>query len=214
MVTSHATLRRLVRGKASSEPRRHLCYRCAAQIDAGPRNRVNTWQQGSGNSMTRRRLLSMIGLSAGGAAMYQAMNSLGFAARIELQGADRICGAPRRLGAGLGAGIAGMVAAYELRKAGYRVQVLEYNVARRRAQLDLARRRALYRTRRRCSGVQVRSRPLHQSRPVADSLPSSRHAELLQDARSAARNLRADQLQRLLAQQPRLRRQAAALPRR
>ncbi len=81
-----------------------------------------------GSSMTRRRLLSMIGSTAGGAAMYQAMSSLGFAADSNFKAPSRLTGAPA--GASvlvLGAGIAGMVAAYELRSAGYRVQVLEYN---------------------------------------------------------------------------------------
>jgi monoamine oxidase len=78
--------------------------------------------------MTRRRLLSMIGSSAGGAAMYQAMNSLGFAAESNFKGPVQLSGAPK--GASvlvLGAGMAGLVSAHELRRAGYRVQVLEYN---------------------------------------------------------------------------------------
>jgi len=79
-------------------------------------------------SMRRRDLLRMIGAAAGGAAMYQAMSSLGLAAESPFRGQPRLEGVPR--GASvlvLGAGIAGMVAAYELRQAGYRVQVLEYN---------------------------------------------------------------------------------------
>ncbi len=79
-------------------------------------------------AMTRRRLLSMIGSTAGSAAMYQAMNSLGFAAESDVRVPSQLSGAPA--GASvlvLGAGMAGMVAAYELRKAGYQVQVLEYN---------------------------------------------------------------------------------------
>ncbi|MGH8171911.1 MAG: FAD-dependent oxidoreductase, partial [Rhodanobacteraceae bacterium] len=77
---------------------------------------------------TRRDLLRMIGLSAGGAAMYQAMSGLGFARESKFAGPIDLSGAPR--GASvliLGAGLAGMTAAYELRNAGYRVQVLEYN---------------------------------------------------------------------------------------
>jgi len=79
-------------------------------------------------SMSRRRLLGMIGLGAGSAAMYQAMQSLGFAAESNFKGPVQLGAAPK--GASvlvLGAGLAGLVAAYELRQAGYRVQVLEYN---------------------------------------------------------------------------------------
>ena len=78
--------------------------------------------------MTRRQLLRMIGTGAGGAVMYQAMTSLGLAAETSFTGPPKLGAAPP--GASvlvLGAGIAGMVSAYELRKAGYKVQVLEYN---------------------------------------------------------------------------------------
>ncbi len=78
--------------------------------------------------MSRRDLLRMIGLTAGTAAMYQAMDGLGLAAESPYQGPVDLTGAPR--GASvliLGAGMAGMTAAFELRNAGYRVQVLEYN---------------------------------------------------------------------------------------
>jgi monoamine oxidase len=70
----------------------------------------------------------MIGLSAGSSVMYQAMQSLGFAADSSFKEPIRLGPAPR--GASvlvLGAGMAGLVAAYELRNAGYQVQVLEYN---------------------------------------------------------------------------------------
>jgi monoamine oxidase len=76
---------------------------------------------------TRRELLSLIGAVAGGSAMYLAMTRLGFAAEsdytpIKLEGDPK--GASVLI---LGAGVAGMVAALELRRAGYKVQVLEYN---------------------------------------------------------------------------------------
>src|SRR5450631_696637 len=83
---------------------------------------------GSTCSLSRRELLRMIGVTAGNAAMYQAMSSMGFAAESPYRGPIDLQGAPR--GASmliLGAGMAGMTAAYELRNAGYQVQLLEYN---------------------------------------------------------------------------------------
>src|SRR5260221_8469462 len=80
------------------------------------------------SSPSRRDLLRMIGATAGSTAMYQAMSSLGLAADSPYKGPIDLQGAPK--GASvliLGAGLAGMTAAYEMRNAGYRVQVLEYN---------------------------------------------------------------------------------------
>ena len=77
---------------------------------------------------SRRALLTRIGAGAGGAALYRMMTSLGFAAESTYRGPIRLDGDPK--GASvlvLGAGLAGMTAAYELRRAGYRVEVLEYN---------------------------------------------------------------------------------------
>ena len=86
-------------------------------------------QPGTGPSPpSRRALLARIGAVAGGAAMYQAMTALGVAAESAYAGPVKLEGDAR--GASvlvLGAGLAGMVAAMELRKAGYRVQVLEYS---------------------------------------------------------------------------------------
>ena len=78
--------------------------------------------------MSRRALLKMIGQVAGGAVMYQAMSELGYAGESDFVAPFKLDGRPR--GASvliLGAGMAGMCAAYELRKAGYRVKILEYN---------------------------------------------------------------------------------------
>src|SRR5258708_4344050 len=78
--------------------------------------------------MSRRSLLNLIGTAAGSAAMYQAMASLGHAAESPYAGPLRLDGDPK--GASvliLGAGLAGLVAAYELRKAGYKVRLIEYH---------------------------------------------------------------------------------------
>jgi monoamine oxidase len=75
----------------------------------------------------RRTLFARIGKLAGAAVMYEAMASLAHAAESTFKGPIGLSGAPK--GASvlvLGSGLAGMVAAYELRKAGYRVQILEY----------------------------------------------------------------------------------------
>ena len=80
------------------------------------------------NSVSRRDLLRLIGASAGGAAMYHAMSTLGFAEPSPYKGPIDLQGAPPGTSILiLGAGMAGMSAAYELRNAGYQVQVLEYN---------------------------------------------------------------------------------------
>src|SRR3954454_20887359 len=77
---------------------------------------------------SRRELLSLIGAVAGSAAMYEAMTALGVASESGYKGTVRLEGDPK--GASvliLGAGLAGMTAALELRNAGYKVQLLEFN---------------------------------------------------------------------------------------
>ena len=78
--------------------------------------------------VSRRAMLSAIGLVAGSAAMYEAMTSMGYAATSDFKGPITLSGDVKgQTVLVLGAGIAGMVAAYELRKAGYSVKILEYN---------------------------------------------------------------------------------------
>ena len=77
---------------------------------------------------SRRSLLKAVGASAGSAAMYRAMIEMGYAATSDFAGPVKL--SPARKGASiliLGAGLAGMISAYELQKAGYKVQILEYN---------------------------------------------------------------------------------------
>ncbi len=81
----------------------------------------------SSGPMSRRALFSLIGAVAGSAVMYQAMSSMAYAGESGYAGPINLSGAPK--GASvviLGAGLAGMCAAYELGKAGYKVQILEY----------------------------------------------------------------------------------------
>ena len=79
-------------------------------------------------AMTKRDLLTLIGRTAGATAMYMAMAQFGQAAASTFKGPVKLEGDAK--GATvlvLGAGVAGLVAALELSKAGYKVQVLEYN---------------------------------------------------------------------------------------
>ena len=79
-------------------------------------------------ALTRRNLLEQIGAVGGAGAAYLAMEALGLAIPTPA-GAENFT-MPMTSGNGrsvviLGAGIAGLVSAYELQKAGYRVTILE-----------------------------------------------------------------------------------------
>ena len=79
------------------------------------------------SGLTRRNLLNMIGMTAGSAVMYQAMAAMGHAQESSYRGPIKLDGDPK--GAKvlvLGAGLAGMTAALEMRAAGYQVEVIEY----------------------------------------------------------------------------------------
>jgi monoamine oxidase len=79
-------------------------------------------------SISRRELLRRIGRTAGAAMLYRSMATLGFAHESSYGGPIELSGAPRNASVlVLGAGMAGLVAAYELQRAGYAVKVLEYN---------------------------------------------------------------------------------------
>ncbi|KAB7644902.1 NAD(P)-binding protein [Polymorphobacter fuscus] len=82
----------------------------------------------AGGMPTRRDMLHAIGVLGGASVLYQAMEAMGHAAESQFAGPPNLSGA--RPGASvvvLGAGLAGMLAAYELRKAGYTVEIIEYN---------------------------------------------------------------------------------------
>src|ERR1700716_62152 len=89
---------------------------------------TKTMTDQSASAPSLRDLLSLIGAVAGSAAMYHAMTVLGFASQSTYNGPIKLEGDTK--GASvlvLGAGLAGMTAALELRKAGYKVQILEFN---------------------------------------------------------------------------------------
>lgn len=76
---------------------------------------------------TRRQLLKAIGYAGGSAALYNSMTTLGHAAESQFSGPPVLSGG----GHGksvlvLGAGLAGLLAAHELKKAGYQVQIIEF----------------------------------------------------------------------------------------
>jgi monoamine oxidase len=76
---------------------------------------------------SRRDLLTAIGKAGGAVALYQAMTALGHAEESQFKGPPRLSGA--RPGASvliLGSGLAGMAAAYEMERAGYKVSILEF----------------------------------------------------------------------------------------
>jgi len=79
-------------------------------------------------AMSKRDLLAFIGRTAGASAMLMAMAPLGQAHASTFTGPIKLDGDAKGTSVlVLGAGVAGMVAALELSRAGYKVQVLEYN---------------------------------------------------------------------------------------
>ncbi|WP_273691910.1 flavin monoamine oxidase family protein [Ketogulonicigenium vulgare] len=76
---------------------------------------------------TRRQFLTMVGALGGAAVMYQVMGMMGMAHASPYAGKIDLGSAPPNTKVlVLGAGIAGMVAAMELRDAGYEVEVIEF----------------------------------------------------------------------------------------
>jgi monoamine oxidase len=89
--------------------------------------------------MTRRELIRRAGKAGGYSAAFVAMRSMGLLAEPPADSTP--IDIPPNTGRGtkiaiLGAGIAGLVAAYEMRKAGFDCTVLESTRQARRAELD------------------------------------------------------------------------------
>jgi monoamine oxidase len=78
-------------------------------------------------SVSRRRFLNLVGRAGGPTAVYHTMAAMGLLpVPVAYAGPPTLPKVGRDVSVViLGAGIAGLVAAYELRKAGYRVTVLE-----------------------------------------------------------------------------------------
>src|SRR5678815_1600259 len=101
--------------------------RCRPRISRSARTGEPHTMNQHGAPMRRRDLLKLIGSVARSSVMYQAMTTLGLSAESTYSGPIALDGNPKNASVLiLGAGLAGMVAALELRNAGYKVQVLEY----------------------------------------------------------------------------------------
>lgn len=82
----------------------------------------------SDGNWTRRNFLETLGAVGGATAVYEAMTAMGLIRIPEAFGADAPCPQPPHKGASvviLGAGVAGLTAAYEMLRAGWTVTVLE-----------------------------------------------------------------------------------------
>ncbi len=77
--------------------------------------------------VSRRDFLGMVGLAGGSAAVFQMMTVMGLAAPSTYKQPQLGTGGKGKKVLILGGGLAGMVSAYELNKAGYEVEILEFN---------------------------------------------------------------------------------------
>ncbi len=111
----------------------------------------------------------------------------------------------------LGAGVAGMVAALELRKAGYRVQVLEYNGLAGGRTWTIRGRRPLHRTRRAVQECGFDAGLYVNPGPWRISVPPPRPAGLLQAAGRGAGAVHPGEQQRVPARAECVWRPAAAV---
>ena len=102
----------------------------------------------------------------------------------------------------LGAGLAGMIAALELRKAGYKVQVLEFNSRAGGRNWTLARRRPLYRTRRLRRSPASSSRGFTSIRARGAFPITTARCSITASGSTSARAVHPAQSQRVLSHSP------------
>jgi len=80
----------------------------------------------TGDGLTRRRFLEMVGAAGGVAAVYETMTALGWVGRTEgYEGPPEIPSGNSKTVLVLGAGVGGLTAAFELARNGFQVTVLE-----------------------------------------------------------------------------------------
>ena len=159
--------------------------------------------------ITRRRFLYQMGAAGGAAAVLSSMEVLGLApaagaTKLRYRAPSRGDFTLQGRGNGtkvlvLGAGVAGLCAAFELAKADYDVEVLEGARAAGRTELDRPRRHDRDEPRRRDADVLVRRGPVHERR-TGPHPPAPHDARVLPRARGADRGVHQRQRRRLLLQ--------------
>ena len=172
---------------------------CQSAASARKRGRV---VKGRGiMALTRRALLEQIGTVGGLGAAYMAMETMGLAIPTPA-GAENFQ-LPPASGSGrsvviLGAGIAGLVSAYELRRAGYHVTVLEARNRIGGRSWTIRGGDRIVQNGRSRSACRIQSGPVFQLRTRADPVHAPRDPRLRTPFRRPARNVRQCEPQRRL----------------
>ena len=165
-------------------------------------------------TLSRRDLIHLVGKAGGVAAAYRTMAAMGLLAIPEAYaGPPELPPGKRRRIVIIGAGIAGMVLACELRKAGYAPQILEARTRPGGRNWSLRGGDAIRRNRQRAArALGPRPASLFQPRPGAPAVSPPGHPVVLPRTRRAARGDEQRQSRRAAAERRRVRRQAATQP--